>query len=235
MQVSITIEQEDFINGETLPEVLSRFFGVAEEIPVPSAAVGGTPQSEPVPPEKATNVLAQPGGYDEHEALTPPPDTPSSAPEVETHGTDFASRITGVELDAEGVSWAPEIHSSGKTQYKSGAQAGRWIRRKGIPDELYATTTADLKALHAGSAPAVAQTAPAVAQATAYTAGARVAAPWTIPVFLQKVSAAQTNNGLTKERIAEVLAAYEVPNMPHLATAAHMGKMGGIAADLGLA
>lgn len=35
------------------------------------------------------------------------------------------------ELDSAGVPWDPEIHSSGRSQYKSGADKGRWVWKRG--------------------------------------------------------------------------------------------------------
>ena len=55
-----------------------------------------------------------------------------------------------VELDADGVPWDERIHSSNKDQTK----AGYWQKRRSLPDGLYESVTAELKAAASADLPA---------------------------------------------------------------------------------
>lgn len=244
--ITIALEREDFHKGECLPDVLARLFGLTEPL-----AVTGSPSSPDIYAEVVTHTTAQEtqGGIPLAGVDTEWPeqtDAPEDFPEPAARGTPAPTNAG--PLDADGVPWTAELHSSGKTQYKSGPNKGCWIKRKGLAEEEFAARTAELKALHSnkvvmagadtdtGSAAAASQPPLAgAAPASAPTGAGEAASSWTIPIFLQKVTQAQNEGRLTKERLAQVLASYEIPALPMLAAPAHKSKLGSVIAELGLA
>lgn len=75
-------------------------------------------------------------------AAAAPAPTPTPAPVVTTLPPNAL-------LDSEGLPWDARIHSEGKAQ---NASDGKWRKRRGIPDDLVAAVTAELKALMGVSA-----------------------------------------------------------------------------------
>ena len=73
----------------------------------------------------------------------PKDDTPTSADE-------YPIEVNGVSVDVDGRTWDHEIDSSNKKCYKSGSDAGRWMKRKGVDDNVRAEKVAQLIKLAKG-------------------------------------------------------------------------------------
>lgn len=257
MEIHITVQDADFKEGETLTDVLTRKFGISDDVAV---AVSGNTATKILALEDESHAAFVPKEIAKTQApYLPGGDNASQEEEEEEEGTPPPAAssnkepLLNVELDSNGVPWDQGIHSSGKTFMKSGPRSGWWVKRKGVPEDVYLAKTAELKEQHAevaGASPAEQEEAPASNTASSFLPGGDNAPAtetattppdskfdlggMTMPIFLQKVGQAEKDGKIDKTIVAAVLADFEVPSLPMLAGAAHKDKMGGVAAALGL-
>lgn len=135
------------------------------------------------------------------------------------------------DRDSAGTPWDERIHSSSKGTNKDGT----WTRRRNTPDATYDAVMAEL----AGNAPAGTETVPAAPTTSAPAAPSDVSpppppapetpvapppppapaadSPLTFPALMIKITKAQSEQKLTKDQVAEILAAAGVPTIVSIA------------------
>lgn len=157
-------------------------------------------------------VEDQPNAADAFGAATPP------APQ------------TDASQDSAGTPWDERIHSSSKGTNKDGT----WTRRRNTPDATYDAVMAEITGQNVGPAPVTpppppAPETPAAPPPPPAPAPAPSAGPLTFPALMMKITKAQSEQKLTKDQVAEILAAAGVPTIVSIAQdPAKIAEVGGL-------
>ena len=107
-----------------LPETLNGRNAVVELTPGYTVVKGDETVTLTVPPGDA--IITNP-------TMVPPaPPVTTAPPAPPTTTVPPAPPVTGVDLDSDGMPWAVEVCSSGKTKYATGNNKGRWIKKKNV-------------------------------------------------------------------------------------------------------
>lgn len=149
---------------------------------VPSSATETVTVTAPLPPAPTAVTATVPAG-----STVAPPSVPATAatatvaPPPPVAPTATATVADSDERDTDGLPWDERIHSSNHKK----AATGKWMRRKGVSDQLFTHIVAELRA-RVGSAPVVAQ-APAAPAAPVMDAQAAFGSS-PVPAMMQPAS-----------------------------------------------
>jgi len=196
---------------ESLMDVIERLDGsiiTAEElewtrdnIPPPSAA-----DSDPKVVEELKDIVTN-----TPPDIPPPPadDSGPTAEELAKAKEEMGeSSSPSLLLDTDGVTWDERIHSGNK---KTAAKTGKWMKRRGVSDDLYATVTAELKA---------AADVPAPPPPADDTPGPPPPTPgqWDWNILVKTLTKARAEGKTTKEQEADVLSKMGITLFPLLSS-----------------
>jgi len=137
LSINITLSDEDIREGVTAQNVVDMLFPYIHQ-PVDPAIVE---QDFPVYEEPEVEVQEEEGETVQEEAVSINNEQPVTVNEEVTEPAPGSlpprdDDPETQELDSAGVPWDSEIHSSGRSKYKSGADKGRWVwKRASDPEE----------------------------------------------------------------------------------------------------
>jgi len=137
LNININLSDEDIKQGLTAYDIVDMLFP-AEGQPQTVTEFANHPEQfveepeveiqEEEPVQEAVQETAVSNNNEQQEEVNTEPAPGSLPPRDDDPLT--------VELDSAGVPWDSEIHSSGKSQYKSGPDKGRWVWKRGsVPEE----------------------------------------------------------------------------------------------------
>lgn len=150
-----------------------------------------------------------------------------------------ASPQPDASQDSAGTPWDERIHSSSKGTNKDGT----WTRRRNTPDATYDAVMAEITGQNVGPAPVTppsqsantsAPPPPPPAPETPAApppppAPAPSAGPLTFAALMMKITKGQSEHKLTKDQVAEILAAAGVPTIVSIAQdPAKIAEVGGL-------
>ena len=185
VNIQITLTDDDIAEGITAQEAVSRVFPFGEK----------ASRNIQISTDNLVDFDTDPDFAPVVE--TPPPPTPlvDNPPELDDEDEEpvvqkapvFISNEQPPELDAAGVPWDGEIHSSGKTKYQSGPDKGRWVWKRGSDEATREAKALELAEQYRGVEPEIVPSEVAVeipVGAGDYTPPAPPAAPKEAPQFV---------------------------------------------------
>lgn len=102
-------------------------------------------QPEPTPEQSAPAENKQPEPAPTPEQSAPVEPEEQTPPQEVAEADEYPVEVNGQLLDADGVPHDHRIHSSNGKVYQSGADKGRWQRKRGGDKDEYERVTAELK------------------------------------------------------------------------------------------